>query len=79
MNTLLVYASNHGTTAKVAERISRLIGYNRCKTVNIREMAPPPLSEFDNVIIGGSIHYGKIQKIIRKYCENNLIAHANTE
>lgn len=71
MNTLIVYASNHGTTAKVTERISRLIGYNRCKTVNIREMTPPRLDQFDSVIIGGSIHYGKIQKVIRKYCETN--------
>ena len=72
MNTLIVYASNHGTTAKVAERISRLMGYNRCKTVNIREITPPPLDQFDSIIIGGSIHYGKVQKIIRKYCETHM-------
>lgn len=72
MNTLIVYASNHGTTAKVVERISRLIGMNRCKTVNIRETPPPPLDEFDSVIIGGSIHYGKVQKVIRTYCESHL-------
>lgn len=72
MKTLILFASNHGTTAKVSERISRLIGYNKCKTVNIQEMAPPPLDDFDTVIIGGSIHFGKVQKKIRQYCEKNL-------
>ena len=71
MNTLILYASNHGTTAKVAERISRIIGYNRCKTINIYELAPPPLDDYDTVIIGGSIHFGKVQKRIRKYCEKH--------
>ena len=72
MNTLILYASNHGTTEKIAARISRLIGFNKCKTVNINEMAPPPLDDFDSVIIGGSIHFGKVQRKIRKYCENNI-------
>ena len=72
MNTLILYASNHGTTEKVAERISRIIGYNRCKMLNIYEMTPPPLDEFDVVIIGGSIHFGKVQKKIRKYCEKHI-------
>ena len=72
MNTLILYASNHGTTEKVAERISRIIGFNRCQTVNIYELAPPSLEGFDTVIIGGSIYFGKEQRKIRKFCENHI-------
>ncbi len=72
MKILIVYASNHGTTAKVVEKLSRLIGYNRCKSVNIRETTPPALDNFNSVIIGGSVHYGRVQRKIRKYCEKNL-------
>jgi menaquinone-dependent protoporphyrinogen oxidase len=72
MNTLILYSSNHGTTADIAERLSKLIGYNRCRVHNIREMVPPSLEDYDTVIIGGSIHYGRIQKAIKKYCEKNL-------
>ncbi|NET33416.1 MAG: flavodoxin [Cyanothece sp. SIO1E1] len=72
MNTLILYATNHGTTEKIAERISRLIGYNRCKTVNINETTPPQLYDFDTVIIGGSIHFGKVQRKIRRYCEDHI-------
>lgn len=72
MKTLILYASNHGTTAKVAERISRMIGYNRCKVVNIYEEVPPSLDDYSTIIIGGSIHYGKVQKKIRTYCEKKL-------
>jgi menaquinone-dependent protoporphyrinogen oxidase len=72
MNTLIVYASNHGTTAKVAEKISRIIGYNRCRTVNIRSELLPDLDSFDSIIIGGSIHFGKVQRAIRKFCEKNI-------
>lgn len=72
MNTLILYATNHGTTEKIAERISRLIGYNRCQTVNINQMAAPSLEGFSTVIIGGSIHFGKVQRKIRRYCEDHL-------
>jgi len=72
MNTLILYATNHGTTEKIAERISRLIGYNRCQTVNINQMAAPSLEDFSTVIIGGSIHFGKVQRKIRRYCEDHL-------
>lgn len=72
MNTLIIYASTHGTTGEVAERISRLIGYNRCRTINIDHDEIPPLSKFDTIIVGGSIHFGKIQKKIRRFCEKNM-------
>ncbi len=69
MKTLIIYASKHGTTSEIAERVSRLIGINKCRVVNIDEEILPSLSEFDTVIIGGSIYFGKIQKKIQRFCE----------
>ncbi|MBO6535143.1 MAG: flavodoxin domain-containing protein [Balneolaceae bacterium] len=72
MDTLIVYASKHGTTHEIAERISRLIGFNRCRTINIAKEKVPSLENYDTVIIGGSIYFGKIQKKIQRFCEENL-------
>ncbi|MBO6795318.1 MAG: hypothetical protein JJ895_15535 [Balneolaceae bacterium] len=69
MKTLIIYASKHGTTGEVAERVSRLIGINKCRVVNIDEEILPSLSKFDSVIIGGSIYFGHIQKKIQRFCE----------
>lgn len=72
MKTLILYMSHHGTTEKVAEKISSLLGYNTAKVVNLRTSKPPSLSDFDKVIIGGSVHMGRIQPKITQWCEDNL-------
>jgi len=35
-------------------------------------MVAPSLEDFSTVIIGGSIHIGKVQQKIRRYCEDHL-------
>jgi menaquinone-dependent protoporphyrinogen oxidase len=72
MKTLIIYMSNHGTTEKVAEKISNLMGYNRCTLVNLRESNVPSLVDFDKVIIGGSVHMGRVQTKITTWCRDNL-------
>lgn len=72
MKAIILYMSNHGTTEKVVQKLNSIIGYNKCKIVNLGEDTPPPLDEFDTVIIGGSIHKGIIQKDVQIYCQENL-------
>lgn len=31
----------------------------------------PKVDQYDQIIIGGSIHFGKIQKHIKRFCERN--------
>ncbi len=71
MKTAIVYASHHGTTEKVAQKISKAINSGEVKIFNLKEVKLPVVSEFDCVIIGGSIHAGSIQKSIKFFCDKN--------
>lgn len=71
MKTLIIYATKHGS----AESCSKLLkGKLNGETVvvNIKKDAIPDLSGFDNVIMGGSIYVGKIQKELTNFCSKNL-------
>lgn len=70
-NTLIVFASNHGTVERCARELFRLIdGKVDLCNLNQRESIPD-LNCYDTLIVGGSIHYGKIQGVIDGFCKNN--------
>lgn len=76
-NTLIVFASNHGSVERCARELFRLMdGKVDLCNLNCRESIPD-LNVYDSFIIGGSIHYGKIQKIIAGFCKNNQALLAN--
>ncbi|MEQ9310236.1 MAG: flavodoxin domain-containing protein [Balneolaceae bacterium] len=64
--------STHGTTEKIVDRLSTLLGYNTSTIINLKDQDVPDLNDYDTIIIGGSVYAGKIQKKIRNYCESNL-------
>ncbi len=71
-NTLIVFASKHGSVEKCARLLFRLIdGKVDICDLNNRELIPD-LSKYDSIIIGGSVHFGKIQKVIADFCKENL-------
>lgn len=71
-NTLIVFASNHGTVEKCARELFRRIdGKVDICNLNRRDFLPD-LSGYDTVIVGGSIHSGKIQEEISSFCNENL-------
>ncbi|MDD4777716.1 MAG: flavodoxin domain-containing protein [Fermentimonas sp.] len=71
-NTLIVFASEHGTVEKCARELFRLIdGKVDICDLNKRDIIPE-LSTYDSIVIGGSIHSGKIQTVISEFCETNL-------
>lgn len=71
-NTLIVFASNHGAVEKCARELFRLLdGKVDICNLNQREYVPD-LSKYDTVIIGGSIHSGKIQDEISEFCGHHL-------
>tara|TARA_Y100001935_G_scaffold93147_1_gene77399 strand:- start:11770 stop:12297 length:528 start_codon:yes stop_codon:yes gene_type:complete len=72
MKNLILYMSHHGTTAKVVHMLSGLLGHEQTKTVNLHDTKPISLEEFDTIIIGGSIHAGKIQRKLQHFCEDNI-------
>lgn len=71
MKTLIAYCTTHGCTRKTALELKDFLGEN-VQLTNLKEDPSPDLSDFDRVIIGGSIHAGQIQKRVKEFCKKNL-------
>lgn len=72
MNTLIVYMTHHGTTRKVVERLTEGLGSAHTTVINLEKNHTPDLTDFQRVIIGGSIHMGRIQTGVKRFCEVNM-------
>lgn len=72
-NTIIVYASRHGTTADYAKKLLKLLDGNvdLC-SLDERANSMPDLLFYDTVVIGGSIHYGKNSKLIVSFVKDNM-------
>lgn len=71
MQTLIAYMSRHGCAKKSAHALrQRLPGI--VDLHNIKSISQPNLALYDLIIIGGSIHAGKIQHQVRQFCEDHL-------
>jgi len=73
MKTLIVYVSKHGTTEKVANIIKEKLDSTTVQTVNLKSKIKIDLSNYETIIIGGSIHAGSIQSEIKKFIKDNTI------
>ncbi len=70
MSTLIAYMSRHGCTEKAANILSDNID-DETTLVDLDKMINVDFSLFDAVIIGGSIHAGKIQNKVKSFCIDN--------
>jgi menaquinone-dependent protoporphyrinogen oxidase len=69
---LIVYKSRHGTTQKVVNQLSQLIN-GHITLLNLGQKHPKPiLSQYDMVLVGGSIHASIIQTDIRLFCKKHF-------
>jgi menaquinone-dependent protoporphyrinogen oxidase len=73
MKTAIVFASKHGTTVKVAQKIQDGIGTANTDMYNLKDSSNIDLSRYDQIIIGGSIHAGSIQKKITRFCSKHTV------
>jgi menaquinone-dependent protoporphyrinogen oxidase len=71
MATIILYRSRHGCAEKAAFQLQKLIEDDLVNVVNLRKTPYPDISLFKTVILGGSIHIGKIQKEIPRFCRKN--------
>ncbi|HDP98664.1 MAG TPA: flavodoxin [bacterium] len=71
MKTLLVYTTRHGCAEKCAREIEKGLR-GEVKLVNLKKEKLNTFTDYDTVIVGGSIHAGKIQKKISDFCQKNL-------
>jgi menaquinone-dependent protoporphyrinogen oxidase len=71
---LTVFGTGEGQTAKIADSITREFSArgHEATAVNVAEIDPElDLDEFDAVLIGASVHYGRQQKSIKKWVNTN--------
>ena len=73
MKTLIIYASKHGCTEKCSRLLMDKLN-GEVKIVDIKKESVPELALFDNIIIGGSVYIGKIQKEVKQFCLKNISA-----
>lgn len=69
MKTLILYSTKYGCTKKCAEILKSYLNGD-VYILHIKS-APASLTEYDTVLIGGSIYMGKIQKEITRFCKHN--------
>lgn len=67
MKTLIVYGTKYGTVEKCINLLKNKL-YGEVVIVNIKKDSIPELTQFNTVIIGGSIYAGQIQKGIKNFC-----------
>ncbi|MFD1774585.1 flavodoxin domain-containing protein [Paenibacillus rhizophilus] len=66
MKTLILFTTRHGCTAKAAGMLQSRMGQG-ADAVNLMTDSVPALSEYETVILGGSIYYGGIQKQMSEF------------
>jgi menaquinone-dependent protoporphyrinogen oxidase len=66
MAVLIIYSTKHGTTEKIANIIRHSSKYEVVLN-NLKQKPKPDLSGYDKIILGGSIHMGKISGRLKKF------------
>ena len=72
IGSLIIYSSTDGHTKTICKRIINFLkDENLARLVSLNEAKNLDLSEFDKIIIGASIRYGKHSKELYKFIELN--------
>ena len=66
MRILIVYAGKNGTTKSCVERLVRQLGKKDVTVADLANGAVDP-SEFDLVVFGSSVYFGKLRPLARAY------------
>jgi len=70
MRTLIAFATTHGCSEKCAFTLQDLID-GEVDLHNMKAKERFDLNTYDSIIIGGSIHAGKIQRRVKVFCEKH--------
>jgi menaquinone-dependent protoporphyrinogen oxidase len=66
MRTLIVYATKHSATSFCAGRLAEELD-GEVSQCQLGQQKVPALEGFDQIVVGGSIHIGKIQKEVTQF------------
>lgn len=71
MKTLIAYSTTLGCTEQCASKLKEDIGEG-VEMIRISSRKKYDLHEYDTIIVGGSIHEGRIQQSVNHFCKSNL-------
>ncbi|GAA0737294.1 flavodoxin domain-containing protein [Clostridium oceanicum] len=71
MKSIIIYSTKYGSAEKASELLKEnMVG--EVELVNIMKQTVPDIKGYDNVILGGSVYIGKIQKKLTNYINENI-------
>lgn len=71
MKTLIVYGTKHGCTEKCADLLAKQFT-GTVALRNLKTAKELDLAGYDQVVVGGSIYMGMIQKEVTAFCKKHL-------
>ena len=71
MKTLIGYVSRHGCAESCANEIYEKLG-EEADVVDLKKNKKIDFSEYGRVVLGGSIHAGRVQGYLKKFCQQHL-------
>lgn len=66
MNILIAYSSKHGDTAECVKRLSKALGELPHTLCDLDREVPKP-EQYDMVILGSSVYFGKLRPAVRTF------------
>lgn len=66
----IIYASKHGTTEKVAQRLAAKLDGD-VSLISLKQNKNPNIDSYDTVILGTAIYAGTPQKVMTVFCQRN--------
>ncbi|MBQ9805754.1 MAG: flavodoxin domain-containing protein [Clostridia bacterium] len=70
MKILIAYDSGKGTVKTAVERMMRPLKNLDVTVISLNELSPDP-NEYDLIVLGGSVRFGKLRPAVRKYLKAN--------
>lgn len=70
MKTIILYGTTYGFSQMCAERLSDHLE-GEVELVNLMKDSVQDLSQYDHVIIGGSVYMGQVQKKVKAFCQKH--------
>jgi menaquinone-dependent protoporphyrinogen oxidase len=68
---IIIYTTKYGFVTKVATTLKAKLG-GEVELVNLMKAQAPSLQDYDTVILGGSIYFGKVQKKLAAYVRDAM-------
>ncbi|MGD8173520.1 menaquinone-dependent protoporphyrinogen IX dehydrogenase [Vibrio sp. TRT 21S02] len=69
---LFLYSTSEGQTKKILLYIEKELPDYQCDIVNLNEVTDVDFNQYDKVMIGASIRYGKLNKKLYQFIHSNL-------